>query len=147
MVVRTTTANPGSYIANGSIVVSFVWPEYLTLATELTAGVAPSVSHEARWRCAISRAYYTAYHAALLRAHQDGYHYPGNTPSHAALIQYYRQHRDPRWQTVGETLHGLRGTRTVADYILRAPPPGITERVTTLHLQIVRRVLREIQAL
>lgn len=47
---------------------SFNWADYLTLATTLSSN-----SDEASQRSAISRAYYSAFHAATIHAKPNGY--------------------------------------------------------------------------
>lgn len=100
---------------------SFNWEEFLGLAVQLSgqnisAGSIPT--SEARYRTAISRAYYAAHHAAqkeLLRL-KPGFK-PSRKPSiHQAVIREFKSGPTKNWVNVGDTLDTLRKSRNKADY-------------------------------
>jgi uncharacterized protein (UPF0332 family) len=107
----------------------FDWSYYLEVAQELTdqAKEAPPELQEAKYRAAISRAYYAAFGSA-----RDHLRYterkkePAYTPNiHEYVIQTFLnhldsdgQHPDPDGESIGDHLMTMRKERNAVDYDL-----------------------------
>jgi uncharacterized protein (UPF0332 family) len=96
---------------------SFSWREYLTLAEALIQARTRFAPAEARYRTAISRAYYAAYCAARNHAAL----YEGYTPitagrDHARVAEHYRTGRTPAHHRIAHALRRLLDDRHRADY-------------------------------
>lgn len=94
---------------------SFVWTKYLELADDLCAQSSCESADEHKLRCAISRAYYSAFHAArnLLRIEDP------NLPvkyGHTNVYSDFLYDADPNRQKIGQTLKELKERRESADY-------------------------------
>ena len=98
----------------GVPVAPFDWMEFLTFAKQIAANLELSVSREAKLRCAISRAYYAAYHKAEKVVFPTGP--PNRWGSHTQVIDELQSSDDPLRRGFGVELARLRGTRTKADY-------------------------------
>jgi hypothetical protein len=108
-----------------------------------------AISNETYWRCAVSRAYYAAYHVALLSAVRDGYSKPSNKGSHEGLIDWYTSHRDPRRTQIGGNLENLFRARVSADYYRLPHPvfPVIDRNNALLSLLAADGILQDVAAL
>jgi len=129
---------------------SFDWNEYLALARQLAARQRPTVSDEALWRAAVSRAYYCVYHRALAVAQaRDGYRYnrAAALGSHEALIQHYLQYAHPDRQQIASSLEMLRNRRVGADYYNRMPAGSLTRNIVTLTFTMSRATLQALARL
>ena len=87
--------------------------DFLKVANRLSAGV-----EEIDWRCAISRAYYCAYHESLTCVHvcpEIGYVRGG---MHQQTIERFCQSSDGTAKKLGYVLRDLRNRREAADYKL-----------------------------
>ncbi len=87
---------------------SFNWADYLTLATTLSAN-----ADEASQRSAISRAYYSAFHAATIHARANGY----NERSHGRLWKMYQQDSDLNSRRLSVIGNLMKKAREDADYV------------------------------
>ncbi|MBI4319481.1 MAG: hypothetical protein HY675_13420 [Chloroflexi bacterium] len=91
---------------------SFKWKEYLDLARFLLQ-VQGDVSHEASWRCAVSRAYYAAFcHARNYARDRLGYQPAGGAQDHSSLVAHYRSNQSE----IADWLDELRSWRNLCDY-------------------------------
>jgi len=100
--------------------VSFDWSEFLKLAREL-AGLTvspPLPSGEARFRAAISRAYYATHKTAynFLRDVDRDQELPRDGEAHIYVIDQFRNSAIGGRRDVGEKLNRLRLDRNNADY-------------------------------
>ena len=99
---------------------SFNWTEYYTLAKELIHSPGLSASDEAKYRTAISRAYYAALGLARKYLINEGYTVPKTAESHYTVkrdfIQVSKNLKDRRYAVVGQKLGILRDERAKADY-------------------------------
>lgn len=101
------------------IPVDFDWVEFLNIAKEMAEDNSPRSSQEAKLRCAISRAYYAAYHKArkiiLPASSATG---PGRAfGSHQQVIDALQESDDATRRKLGVDLNRLKGKRHKADYI------------------------------
>jgi hypothetical protein len=93
---------------------AFEWREYLTLAQWLQTNPLPGISQEAAFRCAIGRAYYSAFgHAVKYATDFLGFipRYDGD--DHGRLRAHLKKKRR---QKVSEALDRLREWRNHCDY-------------------------------
>lgn len=98
---------------------TFDWSGYLAVAKELIVLDEQASSSEARFRAAISRAYYAAYHVARIWLQErkqysevkaaDGRH-------HAHVCDLFRHHADTSLRPIGDNLDSLRRDRSDVDY-------------------------------
>jgi uncharacterized protein (UPF0332 family) len=101
---------------------TFSWIDLLTLAKSLEANPQTPGPEEAAQRCAVSRAYYAAFHHALIVGSQEGYspHYSGE--DHQAIQRHFRSFHssDPGTaklhKEVATQLNRLLNFRHKADY-------------------------------
>jgi uncharacterized protein (UPF0332 family) len=87
---------------------SFNWTDYLTLATNLSAN-----PDEASQRSAISRAYYSAFHAATIHAQANGY----KERSHGRLWKMYQSDTDLNSRRLSAIGNQMKQAREEADYV------------------------------
>lgn len=97
---------------------SFDWGGYLELADELGDAASEDALAVARWRSAVSRAYYAAFHHA--RGHLEATRgevvgRPGQSV-HQAVARALKSGQNEMEQRVGDKLWELRGYRNAADY-------------------------------
>jgi hypothetical protein len=92
----------------------FNWLEFYRLAQYLSG----QTTDEAALRCAISRAYYAAYHVADERRKRNNVRLPlvGNAGIHLRLWSLFQTHADRNCRKIGLDGDRLRKVRTVADY-------------------------------
>lgn len=118
---------------------TFDWTQYLRLAEELAGqGTAPPAP-EARFRSAVSRAYYAAYCSAR---NQLGFPVPANVQNeHTYVWSQYRESRDIVRREIGENGFRLRKQRNTADYedtVLNLPSR------TAKALRVSRRIISQL---
>lgn len=98
---------------------NFDWYQYELVAHYIAGGrVDPeSIEDEARFRVAISRAYYSALHTArdYIEIHLGLILREGNSV-HTQVINTYRDDDDPIYIEIGENLNRLKQLRVEADY-------------------------------
>ena len=120
---------------------SFDWREYLDLARELAASGAGAPQAEARWRSAISRAYYAAYaecRAFIIEKMQYDPHDPvARGRAHEAVVRKFERSPSLGRQRIGVQLRRLMAQRLVADYEATAVisgglASGAVERAETI---------------
>lgn len=85
--------------------------EFLTLAEAWSLG-----NHEAVWRCAVSRAYYAAFHESRGLLTDLGFDVPRADMAHAFLWKRLENSGVPALAKVGANLSFLRRERNRADY-------------------------------
>ena len=96
---------------------SFNWQEYLHLAAELEADASNNKQWpEARWRAAISRAYYAAHCIASDKLKTEGAHPPRYKSVHQFVIDRFNGSSDSKARTAGWQLDKMRRHRARADY-------------------------------
>ncbi|MDQ2805562.1 MAG: hypothetical protein M3Z04_01380 [Chloroflexota bacterium] len=130
----------------------FDWPEFLLLARNITGMGATTISDEAYWRAAVSRAYYAAYHVALAYAERRQYQRPAGKGSHEALIAWYSTSKNPRRVEIGAQLDNLFRARISADYHKHPPRsnysyPVINQNNLILSLLEADHILQSVGAL
>jgi uncharacterized protein (UPF0332 family) len=98
---------------------SFDWTDYLTLAKRLTDKADNDANlREAKYRDAISRAYYSAFGNACKQWQQD--HPTSSIPqtnTHKFIINDYTKSAATERQKIGKRLRILRNHRNNADYV------------------------------
>lgn len=97
---------------------SFDWGGYLELAGELGEAAPEDALTPARWRSAISRAYYAAFHHAqgyLGATRSEAAGRPGQSV-HQAVARALKSGEEEIEQRAGDKLWELRGYRNAADY-------------------------------
>jgi uncharacterized protein (UPF0332 family) len=80
------------------------------------AGVLITGAHEADWRSGVSRAYYSAFHAARLLLRVCGFEVPRADQAHAYLWLRLANSGHPDVRKAGNELNELRRARNWADY-------------------------------
>jgi len=90
----------------------FNWAEYLRLATELSA-----TQDEASHRSSISRAYYSIFHAATIKAQSNGY----SGRSHQKLWALYQRDADRNCRKLSTIGNTMKVAREDADYVTIRP--------------------------
>lgn len=83
----------------------------LELARELVAS-----KRETHFRCAVSRAYYSAFHAARQALRRLGFSIRQGDQAHAAVHRRWSNCGHAELAKIGELLNDLRSERNVADY-------------------------------
>ena len=104
---------------------SFNWPEYFSLAQELTGQTTVSAGQEARQRAALSRAYYATFCQA--RNHlrdKEGHALPAGGQIHAYVRDQFMNSTDPLRNQIGHDLNRLRIDRNKVDYDDSVPTLG-----------------------
>lgn len=99
----------------------FDWVNYLDLAWDLCSDKSEEEEHlEAALRCAISRAYYAAYHLAkrLLDENQIPISREGRGP-HENLWETFKKGPDDTWKDIAKSGKRLKNKRTDVDYELK----------------------------
>jgi uncharacterized protein (UPF0332 family) len=95
----------------------FLWRDYLTLAEALIHARHRFAPSEARYRAAISRAYYAAYGAARQHAKEhEGYTPAPTGRDHRLLVAHYQRGPRSTQHQIGRTLQRLMDNRLQADY-------------------------------
>ena len=95
----------------------FTWAEYLNLAADLAGLHHEQYSEEARYRTAVSRAYYAAFcHARDYAARHLGFVPTGKPEDHRKLREYL-QNKGGKWISVARYLNDLRQSRNACDYL------------------------------
>jgi hypothetical protein len=96
---------------------NFLWQDYLTLAEALVRARTRFAPAEARYRAAMSRAYYAAYGAARQHAREyEGYSPDPTGRDHRLLVAHYQRGPRPRQQQIALALQRLMDNRLQADY-------------------------------
>ena len=90
----------------------FNWTDYFTLAGALSAN-----ADEASQRSAISRAYYSVFHAATLHAKPNGY----NERNHGRLWKMYQADADLNARRISALGNQMKKAREDSDYVAQVP--------------------------
>jgi hypothetical protein len=97
---------------------TFDWSQYLQLSREL-AGLEPTpASQEAKFRSAISRAYYAAFNTAVdyIEAIEGVDYLPASTEKHFDVRRYFFAQKNKVSQQIADDLNYLRSQLNKADY-------------------------------
>lgn len=108
---------------------AFDWREYLELARFLYKGVGNNVNREAAFRCAVSRAYFSAYcHARNYARDRQGFTPKENVDDHWNVKKHFL---GKKMITLVDKLDRLRQWRNCCDYDDTAPglPVFLTEAI------------------
>jgi len=126
---------------------TFDWHEYSALAGCLYNGNLKEASEEARFRSAISRAYYAAYCSARnhIRAHTKPPLAPG-WDGHRAVAEWFKSQQDPESKQIGQDLLNLLESRQKADYRDALPFPD-PRMATALWVKTAQLILDGLQKL
>lgn len=97
---------------------AFDWTHYLNIAREIMAVETSPANDEARWRAAISRAYYAAFNKARLYMEEvfQIRWTPDEGHGHIFVADWFASFDDEAYRAIGQYLHRLRGRRRRADY-------------------------------
>ncbi len=96
---------------------SFDWANYLDVAKDLCGkSNGTQLVPEAKFRCAISRAYYGAYCSARNYLRSKGISVPTNGEGHQIVRENFYNSSNKTEQQIGENLNRLRIARNKADY-------------------------------
>lgn len=118
---------------------SFDWWQYLNVAKQLAGITTTTANQEAKFRAAISRAYYAAFLKA--RNHlrdREGYSIPRTSDAHKYVSDQFNLSSEPLRQLVAEKLVKLRLYRRQADYVDTFPGlSGITQTVLELTEEVI----------
>lgn len=118
---------------------SFDWSEYFNLAQELAGQTVTPAGQEARFRSALSRAYYAVFCKA--RNHlrdKEGHLLPVGGQVHTSVRDQFRNSPDPARNQIGHDLNRLRIDRNRVDY--DDSVPGLAA-MTTGDIILAQRVL------
>lgn len=123
---------------------SFDWTEYLYLAQDLAGQRVTPPTIEAKWRSAISRAYYAAF--CRSRNHlrnKEGHSIPTTGDAHRIVSDIFQNSPDRPRKKIGINLNRLRENRRKADYddFIRNLP-DITRKALIQSEQIVTELGR-----
>jgi len=96
---------------------SFEWTEYLNLAHELGGQMRSPANQEARFRAAISRAYYAAFCKCrnYLRD-KENHQIPSGAKAHQYVRDQFKKSTNKLRRQIGQTLERLRSDRNKADH-------------------------------
>jgi uncharacterized protein (UPF0332 family) len=115
---------------------SFDWQDYLRLSDALTKDQSITQFEEARYRVAISRAYYAAYHTALDFVCNNGsplYQPVKSGADHAGVRRHLQKSGESKRLKIAKDLDRLHERRKEADYeevIIGNPKPLAISSIT-----------------
>lgn len=95
---------------------NFDWEHYLTLAHHLHQDSSLAVCDEAKWRCAMSRAYYAVFGRAKCHLVYKEHQSLPTLDVHSWVISMYLGDSSKEKRKIGKNLKQLRIDRTIADY-------------------------------
>ncbi|CVK17528.1 HEPN domain-containing protein [Sporomusa sphaeroides] len=96
---------------------TFDWSNYLTFAQEICGkNNGQNPCQEAKMRCAISRAYYSAFCNARNFLKDNGVDLPDDAKVHEVVKSQFNKSANETYQQIGENLNRLRIARNKADY-------------------------------
>ncbi len=113
--------------------------DLLRLAEKLCQGTS-----ESEWRCAVSRAYYAAFHRARDLLQALGFEVPRGELAHAFLWRRLQTCGNPSLGLAGSDLNQLRGQRNRADYDLAG---DVSRRTAMTAVETATAIFRIIEAL
>ncbi len=120
---------------------SFNWSEYLTLAQELAGRVAGS-SQEARFRSAISRAYYGAFCSTKNYLKNHDYDIPKSGEAHKVVRDILANMKGQIFKQIESNLARLWKDRKNADY--EDQFPGVLDKTTKKDLYFAQEVINDL---
>lgn len=125
---------------------SFDWSEYLNLANELGGKPGDPVSHEARSRSAVSRAYYAAHCIGrnYLRDVKGDVNIPKNGQAHRYVIDQFIFEKENSRKRIGFNLERLLVDRNKADY---RDTVSVIEPMTKTDLGLAQQIISWISSL
>lgn len=115
---------------------SFDWSLYLQLARELSGR-----PDDAAKRSAISRAYYSAFHAAHDSLKANNIAMDHRRGSHERVWDVYAKSSRPECQKIGSDGYRLKNARTEADYVADRVP---ADRKVERHLQEAQSIINSV---
>jgi len=93
---------------------SFDWSHYLIIAKKIFDETDENICKDANLRCAISRAYYAAFHLARLKLHEKwNIVVSRDSTAHKEVKEYYQQ---KNMKMIAVNLERMRIDRNKADY-------------------------------
>jgi len=96
---------------------SFDWKDYLLFAQEMCGkSNGGNACQETKMRCAISRAYYSAFCNARNFLNENGVKIPDDANIHNAVKREFSDSKDKLYKEIGVNLDRLRLSRNKADY-------------------------------
>jgi uncharacterized protein (UPF0332 family) len=127
---------------------AFNWDDFLALAKNITPATSNVGPREAALRSAVSRAYYSAYHAALALGKRSGFQITGTGTDHFSIRKHFRQIKNghPKNSSISMQLDRLYDYRRKADYvaILRETPEHLAQNAIGI-AKIIFDTIEEIQ--
>ena len=99
---------------------------------------------ESEWRCAVSRAYYAAFHRGRDLLQALGFEVPRGEQAHAFLWRRLQSCGNPSLGLAGSDLNQLRGQRNRADYDLTG---DVSRRTAMSAVETAAAIFRMIDAL
>ena len=126
---------------------TFDWHEYSALAGCLYNGNLKQASEEARFRSAISRAYYAAYCSARNYIRTNAKRpLARDWDGHRAVSEWFRCQQDPESQQIGQDLLNLLESRNKADYRDALPFPD-PRKATFFWVETAQLILQALRNL
>lgn len=118
---------------------SFDWSHYLVVAEELFREAENTTYKDASFRCAISRAYYAAFHSAKIKLY-DKWNVPvsRDAGAHREVKEYYEK---KNMKMIALNLERMRIDRNKADY------SDVVKDLKTVAQETLRRANKVISAL
>ncbi len=108
---------------------AFNWKDFLTFAENIQPGSSNIGPREAALRSVVSRAYYSAFHAALEFGKQNGFISTRSGDDHPKIRQHFRESKptDEKKRKISAWLERLHNYRLQADYdnTLKATPENM----------------------
>jgi uncharacterized protein (UPF0332 family) len=125
----------------------FNWSDYLSLAEWLATNGGTSnlpVDSSAAFRTSVSRAYYTAFHAALgLLVRKSEFVPQWTGADHAGVMRCFQNHQAEPRKRIGLWLGRLKDRRRKADYDVAVEHP---RDFATDSVKLARLILRDLQS-
>ncbi|KPJ64922.1 hypothetical protein AMJ44_11920 [candidate division WOR-1 bacterium DG_54_3] len=119
----------------------FNWCAYLDLAEEL-AGKAVLSSQEARFRSAVSRAYYGVFCLARNHLKKQGCPIPETGEAHKIVPKIFRDKKDRLCKRISSHLDRLRRDRRDADY--EDQFPGVLAAQASLDISLAKEIINDL---
>ena len=113
--------------------------DFLTLATDLSQG-----SGQAHWRSSVSRAYYSAFHAACILVESFLVTLPQGASTHQKVTYCLQQSKSTELAIAGSKLNAFREARNSADYRLR-DSQFASKKSAEVHIAIAQQVISVIK--
>jgi uncharacterized protein (UPF0332 family) len=122
---------------------TFQWSEFGDIAQVLyTHGQKDKRLSEAANRCAISRAYYAAFHHLRIVGEGEGKKFSKSGRAHSEVIDYFYNHSDNLKQKAGNELLQLKISRSKSDYV---ETTTISDGNTQFSIAVSNKILKGIR--